>query len=281
LRSIVSGKDTPSFEGIKGAKRNMTKETEEKLARSLTAETTELIPFLPYLLQDLWELGSSPKEMTRMIKKRLPVSADTKILDLACGKGAVSINIAKNLGFNVYGFDLTPDFIKFAKQKAKELNVESLCHFMLGDANEIVETEKYYDCVIFGAAGNVLGSPRETLNKLQKTVKPKGYLLIDEAYLSDDSSNEGIKYKYEYLSREKWLRLFEDSGLKLVEEVLPSPEEHDFDSDNKAIATRAEELIAKYPVNRAIFEGYVKSQLDECADLENTVVGVTWMLQRL
>lgn len=40
---------------------------EEKLAKSLTAESTELIPYLPYLLQDLWELGSSPKDI---IEKR-------------------------------------------------------------------------------------------------------------------------------------------------------------------------------------------------------------------
>ena len=40
---------------------------EEKLAKSLTAETIELIPHLPYLLQDLWEMGSSPKEMLDMI----------------------------------------------------------------------------------------------------------------------------------------------------------------------------------------------------------------------
>jgi len=36
---------------------------EEKLAKSLTAESVELIPYLPYLLQDLWELGSSPPDM--------------------------------------------------------------------------------------------------------------------------------------------------------------------------------------------------------------------------
>ena len=30
--------------------------TEKKLAQSLTAESVELIPYLPYLLQDLWEL---------------------------------------------------------------------------------------------------------------------------------------------------------------------------------------------------------------------------------
>ena len=260
----------------------MTKETEEKLARSLTAETTELLPYLPYLLQDLWELGSSPKDMVRLIKKHMPISMDTKILDLACGKGAVSINIAKSLGVNVYGFDLTTDFIKYAAQKAKELDVESLCHFVLADINETVNTAKNYDCVIFGAAGDVLGNPRETLSKLSQTVKPQGYILIDDGYLRDDASNDKAKYKnYEYLTHEQWLHLFQDVGLKLVEEAPADVEEYDFAFENKAIAARAEELIAKYPGKRAIFEGYVQSQLNECADLENTVVGVTWMLQKL
>ena len=160
------------------------------------------------------------------------------------------------------------------------MKVDSLCHFKCGDANEAVISEKDYDCVIFGAAGDVLGNPRETLDKLLKTVRPQGYILIVEAYLPDGSSNEQVKYKYEYLTREQWLRLFENSGLKLVEEA-PSIEEYDFDSDNKAIAARAEDLTAKYPDKRAIFEGYVQSQLNECADLENNVAGVTWMLQRL
>jgi hypothetical protein len=41
----------------------MIKEIERKLALSLTAETTGLLSFLPYLLQDFWELGSSPRDM--------------------------------------------------------------------------------------------------------------------------------------------------------------------------------------------------------------------------
>lgn len=35
------------------------KRNRRKLAASLTAETTDLLPFLPYLLQDFWELGSA------------------------------------------------------------------------------------------------------------------------------------------------------------------------------------------------------------------------------
>ena len=47
----------------------MTRETEERLAYSLSAETTELLPYLPYILQDYWELGSDPEVMALLIKK--------------------------------------------------------------------------------------------------------------------------------------------------------------------------------------------------------------------
>jgi len=259
----------------------MQKETEEKLACSLTAETTELIPFLPYLLQDLWELGSNPREMIRLIKKHMPVSASAKILDIACGKGAVSIHIARELAVHVYGFDLLPEFIEYADKKAQELNVGALCHFTAANANDVVNTEADYDCVIFGAAGNILGDPAETLSKLRRTVKQGGFILIDEGYLSGDSGNEDVKYKnYEYLTHGQWLRLFADSSLKLVEEAA-NVEEYDFDSDNRAIAARAAELTARHPEKREIFEQYIQSQLNECDDLENSVVGVTWLLQKL
>jgi hypothetical protein len=75
------------------------------------------------------------------------------------------------------------------------------------------------------------------------------------------------------------MNVFNESGLTLVEE-LPDAREHDFDFDNKAIQARAGELIAKHPEKRAMFEGYVRSQLNECDDLENSVIGVTWMLRK-
>jgi len=261
----------------------MKKETEEKLAGSLTAETTELVPFLPYLLQDLWELGSNPRDMIRLIKEHIPLSVDTKILDLACGKGAVSVNIAESLRVNVYGVDLLPEFIEYAIQKAEEFNVGPLCHFRIGDANEAATEENDYDCVIFGAAGNILGDPQETLNRLKKTIKPGGYIIIDEAYLPDGSSNDNVKYKkYDHLTHDQWMRLFKDSDLALLEEVNVTEDyDYDFDSDNKAIALRADELIAKHPEKRAMFEGYINSQLNECEDLENNIAGVTWMLKKL
>ncbi|MGE5494631.1 MAG: hypothetical protein ACM3S4_04950 [Burkholderiales bacterium] len=45
----------------------MKSDMREKVAKSLTAESTALLPYLPYLLQDLWELGSSPDEIVSAI----------------------------------------------------------------------------------------------------------------------------------------------------------------------------------------------------------------------
>jgi ubiquinone/menaquinone biosynthesis C-methylase UbiE len=258
----------------------MKKETEEKLALSLSAETTELLPFLPYLLQDLWELGSNWKDMAALLKKHMPISEKTKILDLACGKGAVSTNIAKNLNVRTDGYDLIPDFIEEAIKKAKEMQVDSLCHFKCGDAKEAVTLENDYDCVILGGSGNILGDTwQEALTKMIKTVKPLGYIMIDESYLSDNSSNEELKFEYDQLTHEQWLQLFIDNGLILLDEIQ-NAEEYDYDSDTKTIATRASELIIKHPEKRAMFEGYIQSQINQCIDLKDSVIAVTWLLQK-
>lgn len=83
---------------------------EEKLAKSLTAESTELIPFLPNLLCDLWELGSSPKDVICLITKHIADPKGIRVLDLACGKGAVSVMTAKEIGCFVKGIDILPEF---------------------------------------------------------------------------------------------------------------------------------------------------------------------------
>jgi SAM-dependent methyltransferase len=259
----------------------MTRETEEKLAGSLTAETTDLLPFLPYLLQDFWEIGSEPAVMVDLISRHISISGNTKILDLACGKGAVSVKVARQLRVGVKGIDLIPEFIEVAKQKAEEHGVDALCAFAVGDVNEAVKTERDYDAVIFGAAGNVLGSPAETLDKLKAVVKPGGYILIDEGYLPDDGRGDDVRYKnYEMLTETQWVALFKDAGLELLETIEGEDgnDSRNADSGMALITARVNELIEKHPDKKAIFEGYIRSQQNEYDDMANSLVCVTWIL---
>ena len=63
----------------------------------------KLLPFIPELFKDLWELGSSPKVVLEWISHLKLPAYKTKVLDLGCGKGAVSITLARELKFNILG----------------------------------------------------------------------------------------------------------------------------------------------------------------------------------
>lgn len=256
-------------------------EVEKKLAASLTAESTELLPYLPYLLQDIDELGSCPADMTDLIKTHvLPAGKSGKVLDLACGKGTVSIKICQETGLNVKGVDLIPEFIIEAQKKAECLRLQDKCSFETGDINHSVKNERGYDIVIFGAAGDVLGTPSEELTKLKQVLSPGGYMLIDEAYLT--GSQDEIKYQnYEYLTLDAWNKLFEREGIKVIEMRTNdgNTDKEINDYNNICIKKRAEELIIQHPEKKALFDGYVQSQLNECEDLDQSLAGVTWLLQ--
>jgi cyclopropane fatty-acyl-phospholipid synthase-like methyltransferase len=253
---------------------DITHEVREKLAKSLTAETIELIPFLAYLLQDLWELGSEPKDIIELIYKHCRVSNKTRILDLGCGKGAVSIQLAKEFGCRIKGIDIMPEFIAYAQNKAEEQMVDSLCDFVVGDINQAIKVEKSYDIVILGALGDVLGNRLETILKLRETVKHAGHILMDDAY-----SNIGSDEKYP--TRETCLKTFNKAGVKLVAEKGIEIEEfiaiNRFNQEH--IIKRANELKVLHSDMMEMFESYIQSQQAECDELEGDLTGVTMLLQ--
>ncbi|SNS72249.1 Methyltransferase domain-containing protein [Anaerovirgula multivorans] len=252
------------------------KDVEERLAKSLTAETIDLIPYLPYLLQDLWELGSKPEDIIELINKNVQVKTELKILDLACGKGAVSIKLAKEIRCNVNGIDIIPEFISYAEQKAKEFEVQDLCRFIIEDINLSVTKEQGYDIVILGAVGEVLGAPEITIQKLKNTIKPGGFIIIDDAYSREDVTSN-------YLSYKQWLKIFKKTSIQLIEEKPASEDEMSDinDKNNQCIINRANELKKKYPDKATLFESYINSQLAECDELENEIIAVTWMLKKI
>ncbi len=258
----------------------MNDQTLEKLARSLTGDSTDIIPFLPYLLQDLWELGSSPQEMLSLIKNHISLNEEARVLDLGCGKGAVSIRLAKELGCCCKGIDLLPDFVQYAREKATEYDVDGLCDFAVGDIAEAVQAERGYDLVIYGAVGNILGSQYETLKALADTIRPGGYILLDDAYLT--KGNEGaLLFHSEYPTLPEWKSVISKAGLKLTAIHALDEENPNHAKDFINIKRRAEELSRAYPAKRDLFAQYVRNQQNEYTDLESSLVGVVFLLNKV
>jgi Methylase of polypeptide chain release factors len=260
----------------------MDKITEQKLARSLTTENIDLIPFLPYLLQDLWELGTPAKDIIHLINKHVTNPAQLKILDLACGKGAVGISLAKEFGCQVKMIDIAPEFVNFAYQKAQDLGVDNLCTFQIEDIQKSVISECDWDCVMLPAIGNVLGNVQETMIKLSSTIRKAGYIIIEDSYIPDNKK-ANILCDYDYPSYDEWMQAFDITNLEVVEEMNESLADIISTNDfcNLHIAKRAQELAVKYPEKTNLFLEYVKSQLNESHDIENTVQSPVWLLQKI
>ncbi len=160
----------------------MNDKSQKSVANSLEVEE-HLLQHMPYLLQDLWALGSSVDQILDLIGT-LPLSSDSvKVLDLGCGKGAVSVKIASNFGFDVVGVDAMTEFLKDAYKKSSEYQVSNLCAFIEQDILTYMIEKHSFDIVILASIGGVLGSNEDTIKKLRTQVRSGGYILIDDGYL--------------------------------------------------------------------------------------------------
>jgi SAM-dependent methyltransferase len=254
-------------------------ETGKKLAGSLTALSTAIIPYLPYLLIDLWELGTSPAMVCDLVRRHIPDASKRRFLDLGCGKGAVSVALAKEFAAMVTGIDAFPDFIAYAGQQAARSGVSELCHFRVGNITKDIHREQGYDCVVLGAVGDVLGPPRDAVRLLRQTVIPGGFIIIDDGYVSDPDAQVAYK-NYAYPTREEWLEVFAAHDLCVIEEQEADDGQAESNaSDLEKIRSRANELCVKFPEHKKLFESYVAAQTAECRDLESVVTGVLWLLR--
>jgi len=250
----------------------------ETILKSLDGGNIDLLPYIPYLLQDLWEIGSSAEVIIKIIKKHNLYKQDTtsRILDLGCGKGAVSISLAKEFGFRVHGIDAVSDFIEEARSKAKEWLVEQLCEFQIGDIRESVNTLREYDIIILGSIGPVLGNIEETLQQLKVCILPDGYIILDDAFIPIGSDFNHS----DYLSETEFMAQINRSNFQIIDSFFVNESDiSEYDDIYRHIETRAKELMALYPAKKYLFKEYLKSQRVESEILENEVRCVTLLLK--
>jgi cyclopropane fatty-acyl-phospholipid synthase-like methyltransferase len=254
------------------------KDIKESVNESLDGSNIDLYPYLPYLLQDLYEVGTDPRMVSKIIAKNFSDPKSLKILDLGCGKGAVSIRLAKEFGCTAVGIDAIPEFVESAKRYAQEQKVNRKCHFVLGDIRKSYKNYTEFDLVVLGAIGPVLGSLHETLIKVSHCLKSSGYIILDECYTPDNSS-----FVYDKCgSRNQFYGFIKAGGYSVVEEMIIGMEY--MQEQNRiifdAIKRRANDLIAQHPEKSQLFSEYLIEQETENNALENELFCGIWLLQR-
>lgn len=205
----------------------------------------------------------------------------TRVLDLGCGKGAVTITLAQKLGVRVDGYDHYKPFLDEAIQKAKEHGVSDLCRFEFADINDIVPKARDYDVVIFAAVGPIGGNLKQCIGQLRRTIHQGGYILIDDGYAIESKQIDFQGYDY-VATRAESIRQLTAHGDRLVQEVLVPKDEviADNQRNNSAIAQRAAELTRHFPEKAQVFANFVQKEKDECEVIETSTEEAIWLLQK-
>jgi len=95
-----------------------------------------------------WERGLEEAKIIKKVLEKHGV-AKGRILEICCGNGRISINLAK-IGYEAYGIDISERYIRDAKERAKQSGVEEKTSFIVGDVRELSKffSENHFDAVL-------------------------------------------------------------------------------------------------------------------------------------
>lgn len=142
------------------------------------------------------------------IEQEINCDKSLKIIDIGCGTGRHSIELAKR-GYDIIGIDLSESQLKRAREKAKEQMVE--IDFQKGDARNL-PFESEFDLVIMLCEGGFSLMETDEMNfeilkNATKSLKDNGKIIFTtlnglfplyhsvEQFFSDASGNENATYR--------------------------------------------------------------------------------------
>ena len=141
-----------------------------------------------------------------------------KILDVACGRGTLSLKIAER-GCEVHGVDISEDAIKGAKRLAEREKI--VCEFEVGSAEDLPYADGYFDKVICSSSLEHFKDDIKALKEMHRVLKPNGSVVLTTDSFNYPISEElkekhrEIAYVVNYYTAEKLKEQFGIEGFEM------------------------------------------------------------------
>ena len=183
-------------------------------------------------------------EKIALLGNYLRLTPETRVLDLACGKGGPAILLASTFGCTVLGIERAPEFVEIARARVATAGVGDLVEIVEADAHAFPLEPAAWDATLCLGASFVWDDLAGTLAALTPTVRPGGHVVVGEPYwrqwpLPRGTDDQGFVALRETVAR------FESAGLSLTGMIASS--EDDWDRYESLHWRALEEWLAENP----------------------------------
>jgi ubiquinone/menaquinone biosynthesis C-methylase UbiE len=176
-----------------------------------------LAPHLPFLFADLSSLGGLPRATARLLAAH-GLKPRHHILELACGKGALAVELASTIGCRITALDAYPPFIDAARELAARRNVAHLCTFRTADIRDPASLPRrpFDAALMLGLDPLATAAPL-----LRRLVRPRGLYLMDDCFR--DPRHPRARDFLHLPTRTKCHSLIASLGDTVLTTLIPTP----------------------------------------------------------
>jgi SAM-dependent methyltransferase len=121
-------------------------------------------------------------EKIRLLGSYLRLTGESRVLDVACGKGGPALLLAGTYGCHVSGIEIRPAFAEEARQRAAALGLDSRVEVRTADAATADFEPNAFDAALCLGASFVWGTIADAASALQPFVRPRGFVAIGEPF---------------------------------------------------------------------------------------------------
>lgn len=132
-------------------------------------------------LKDVFHPGGL--ELTRRLATTARLGRNSKVLDIACGKGETPRLLALEYGCRVIGMDLSAKMITLARRRTEAKKLKGEVDFLIADAEELPFHEATFDAVISECSFSLLPNKDKAAAEIQRVLKAQGRVIITDIIL--------------------------------------------------------------------------------------------------
>lgn len=149
------------------------------------------------------------------------LNRNSRVLEIASGRGAAACALAERFGCHVEAFDLDPNLVDYAREKAAALGLSGRIDFQVRDGREMDFGTGHYDLVLAEGGALTYVGREEGVERCATLLKDgKTLEVIDLIYLSEKvpaavrkAYEEGV---FSYLTEIQYRKLLEKQGFEIV-----------------------------------------------------------------